>query len=919
MIVIVPKKVYKDNDPFPMIALPTSDTGDDKVWSEFTLDDFQWWAKTSDFDAWFKTSGRSWKADESEDLSKYSGVIDENNSVLSFDDFVKANSHLLDESEYTILEDEGEGGGEGGESGKSVPRYEISEKQIIKFMFAYQQLLADGKIDLEYDMAGFPIGDDKCIFLSNGADNENPEVESISTTGFRFVAKSNVGSGVVLEYDKAYPGPVDIKGDDPVLVAERKFSTIEGILNSETSKFVVTGVVFAAVIGFVGSKAWWLYKQATSVINVFQDAKKTAKFVTKTGKVTKNAKTAKKLGIFKGISKLSSRFYNNFVKYPAKFYKGGSAAVKALKTGRKLKSFRKLTAIGKVGKTISTFIKGGAKVASKGMGIGKVTNPIGWVLLGVDAVGSLLNWMSDNQAPTYNEAKDLFGANKEFSPSGIKVGETITLCWAQESTSAWGVALSFVVSNMGETRTVLSMTKILDDLGGNSVFLLQSANSESLNKQIQSNLITVIAVPNSTKLEHGIFDNDDFDGIIASVPHDNGAEPSPWFFKGICEWTDLESAVEKADDAFFRVDPKAPETYAWNFRDVDGDLVNVTGKLVSDEDLEKFSAKELMDLFHGGRVVNPENTDIGKGSQDSSGGKKIQTLDASPGEKSDQGSEKEAGKEDEKDSDAGEETDAEVRESYFSRVVESFSEYDPEMDDINEDIEGLDVDPNKLSKPVYIAIYICKADGRKQYASKSVADRKSPPLFTNFVIDPDDYNAKKGEPIEVVTNTDEIITKPKRGLMIVKEDDVDIEDEGGSRKTGGREREKEEETDLDSGEETDKEVRSSEDMIDATGMVKRETDRSTVIRDKEKSGPSLIEEFLDQKSVDILDIKEWKRITYIKEKKSRSGETFEIILKNSDARFSDRTRIYDKDSGLPFEIAKKFVKTCVDRLKFPTD
>ncbi len=912
MIVIVPKKVYKDNDPFPMIALPTSDTGDGKVWSEFTLDDFQWWAKTSDFDAWFKTSGRSWKADESEDLSKYSSVIDENNSVLSFDDFIKANSHLLDESEYTIMEEEGKDGGAGGESGESVPRYNITEKQIIKFMFAYQQLLADGKIDLEYDMAGFPIGDDKCIFLSNGTDNENPEVESISTSGFRFVAKSNVGSGVVLEYDKAYPGPVDIKGDDPVLIAERKFSTIDEILNSETSKWVVLGSAFVAIVGFGVSKSWWLFKQATSLINIFKKSKETAKIVNMTGQVVKGGGAAKKFGIFKGISKLSSRFYNNFVKYPAKFYKSGSESVKALKAGRMaFKDFKSLSSVERAGKTIFAFVRGGARLGSKGGSIGKATNPIGWVLLGVDAVGSLLNWMSDNQAPTYNEAKDLFGANKEFSPTQVKVGETITLCWAQESTSAWGVALSFLVSNIGETRTVLSMTKILDDLGGNSVFLLQSANSESLNKQIQSNLITVIAVPNSAKLEHDILDNDDFDGLIASVPHDNGAEPSPWFFKGICEWTDVESAVEKADDVFFRVDPKAPETYAWNFKDVDGDTVNVTGKLVSDEDLEKFSAKELMDLFHGGRIVNPENAKIGKGSQESSGGKEMKTLDSAPGEGAEK--ETEAGK----DSDTGEETGKEVRESYLQRVVENFGEYDPEVDDINEDIEGLDVDPNKLSKPVYIAIYICKAEGRKQYSVKSVADRKTPPRFTNFVVDPDDYDAKKGDPIEVVTNTDEIIMNPKRGLVIVKEDDVDIEggDERGSDKKGSEREERE----LDSEEETDKEVRSSEDMIDATGMTKRETDRSVVIRDKEKAGPTLIKEFLDRKSVEILDIENWKRITYIKEKKDRSGEPFEIILKNSDAKFTDKTRIYDKDSGLPFEIAKKFVKTCVDRLKFPTD
>ena len=102
-------------------------------------------------------------------------------------------------------------------------------------------------------------------------------------------------------------------------------------------------------------------------------------------------------------------------------------------------------------------------------------------------------------------------------------------------------------------------------------------------------------------------------------------------------------------------------------------------------------------------------------------------------------------------------------------------------------------------------------------------------------------------------------------------------------------------------------------------MVKKQRDRALIIRDKEKSGPNIIKEFLDQKEVDILDIKNWKRITLIKQKKDKSGNTIEILLKNSDAKFSDRTRIYDKESGLPFEIAKKFVQTCVDRLKFPED
>ena len=112
MIILLPKKAeYKNGDDFPFLTVPLDMKGAESA----SFEDFQWWAKSEDFQKWLDKNPRSWVAD-SEDMSKYANVaeyikekykfnlddinvsLNENNldnDVISFSDFseeMKSNS-----------------------------------------------------------------------------------------------------------------------------------------------------------------------------------------------------------------------------------------------------------------------------------------------------------------------------------------------------------------------------------------------------------------------------------------------------------------------------------------------------------------------------------------------------------------------------------------------------------------------------------------------------------------------------------------------------------------------------------------------------------------------------------------------------------------------------------------------------------
>jgi hypothetical protein len=862
MYVIIPNGTIKKGDPFPMIDVPTDVNGTD--YTDFGLEDFQWWSYSKPFNDWFKSSGRSWQASESEIRSEGDALVEkwknekvkEGKPIMSFLDFVNESIR----SEYIELFEKGP---EGEASSEGTG---ITQQDQIKFLFAYNKLVKQGAIQTTFDMStDFNVGDEKAFFLT--LDLDDGEEEALNMKAFKFKAKtgSSSGAGRLAVANEMYPGPAVIPPDATsnyiVTKIQQDLSSLgvwaSGML-AGWGVYTVAGIVAVPFLTYRLFNGW---KFASTVRAIGSsgglDAAKTIADLFKGGRAAR-----KGTGIFGRLGKIG-----RFV------FKEGLGTAKGFKTARQAWKFgSKLKPAMRVLNASKAFLRGTSAAATRAIPV------VGWVLLAVDAVGSMINWYSDNQAPTPDEAVELFDGKKTFSPSSINVGESIVLCWSQPDDSAWGAVLSFVVSNAGETRTILEMTKIIGDASGYSLFILQSANSSGLNEQIKDSMLTLVAVPNSAKLENGIVDNDDFSGRICAVSKEDvnaegDAIPVPFDFQGVCNWDTLVSAVESSEGVMFKSDPNAPATYEFNFEDMDGDRINVVGTLVTDEVLANLTTDDIERIFYGG-------IDTGNSRR---------------------GGEAESEEEEEEDTE-----DLETEETNeSSRVVnfESFKsgrlyevEGSEDTSDVLESFQG----------PAILAIYVCDGANSKAYASREIGRKKRLPQFTNFAINPDDYNAGPGTTIDLDVNSDEDIEDPKAGYAEYREgSEVDREVVVEEPTEGG-----------EGDEEGTGEVQAGDGKIIAPDITKKERKHSTVIKDGDKDGGiNLMDEFLTTEDKGILGISDWDKVTMVKARYDDNGEISKIIIRNKDAEFMKKSKEYTPEEIESFEIAKKLLQSAQSRLE----
>ena len=867
MYVIIPNGTLTKGDPFPMIDIPTDVAGKD--YTDFELEDFQWWAYSKPFNDWFKTSGRSWQASESEIMSDGDALVErwkaekvkEGKPIMSFLDFVNESIR----SEYIELFEEGpEDASEARSEGTG-----ITQQDQIKFLFAYTKLVKQGAIQTTFDMnTDFNVGDEKAFFLT--LVQEDAEEQALNMKAFKFKAKTGASSGAgrLAQGSVMYPGapykiPPDATSNYIVTKIQQDLSSLgiwaQGML-AGWGVYTVAGIVAAPFLIYRVFNGWKFASTVRAIGSVGGglDTAKTIADLFKGGKAARGG-----LGIFGKVGKSVGSY----------IFKEGLGTVKAFKAANQAwKMSSKVNTARRVLNTSKAFLRGTVAGGARFIPV------LGWVLTAVDAVGSMINWYSDNQAPTPDEAVELFDGKKTFSPSSIEVGETIVLCWAQPDDSAWGAALSWVVSNIGETRTILEMTKIINDASGNSVFILQSANSTSLNEQIKSNMLTLIAVPNSANIKNGIVDNDEFSGRICSVTKgdvnaEGDAIPVPFDFQGVCNWDTLVSAVESSEGVFFKADPNAPATYEFNFEDMDGDRINVVGTLVTDEDLANLTNDDIERIFYGG----------------------IDTGNSRRGEEAESEEEEEEDMEDLETEETNESFRVVNFESFKSgRLYESGEEDD--TSDVLEAFQG----------PAFIAIYVCDEANSKAYASREIGRKKRLPQFTNFAINPDDYNAGPGTTIDLDVNSDEDIEDPKAGYAEYREGsevdrEVVIEEptEGGEGSEGGT-----------GG------VQAGDAKIIAPDITKKERKHSTVIKDGDKDGGiNLMDEFLTTEDKGILGISDWDKITMVKARYDNSGEISKIIIRNKDAEFMKKSKEYSPEEIESFEIAKKLLQSAQSRLE----
>jgi hypothetical protein len=575
---------------------------------------------------------------------------------------------------------------------------------------------------------------------------------------------------------------------------------------------------------------------------------------------------------------------------------GGAKNIATLKNTRALatrgfKGAKAAYTLGKVGVggAIKAFAKGAGRGASK---LGSRAIPfVGEVLMIIDAVGSTWNWYSDNQAPRYGEVESF--ANNEMDPSKLPIGVPITVCWSQPAGGALDqVGLSFLFNN--ETRTTAELIKI-GDKNGESIFIMTQVNSKEVQKALASHDLTLISLDNSdivndqASSKEGIFskigtaiqrtfDNEDLDFKIFHVDGINDIA-AMFNFQGICDWNEFETAYQAAGDQLIVVDPNAPETYEFYYKDNEENVVNVSGRIVSNDELKNSSPEEFQKIFYSEEVE--ESTKKKNEEHDNSDilGELINE----------------------------------------STVITSFGDFSGRLAGIyeNKDIDSkkdkttLELNSEQSSTPAEVAVYVVT---EREYADPELRKYKVG-VFRNFMINADDYKAKVNSPIEVETNTvNEDIDEPKRGVYVFKKE-----------ADKPKPKPSEEEIKRNTQPLTDEDPKQNDQKVkddyyitvDPKDVVIKDKKNSTVIRDNSFAGGiNLVDTFLTDKDKEIMNISNWKAVTYAKASLDTRGDVIEVKIKNKFAPFGDKVRKFKVSDGESFEIAKKFTTEVESRIKY---
>ena len=930
MNIFLPKNgKYNIGDDFPMISIPTDISELNP--QEKTFDDFQWWAESSEFKKWMDANKRQWVAD-SEETTRYGNtltdLIKENVESYRFGNNLNE-SDVLSFDEYDSLNEASE---------------PISEeaKIGIKFHYAYNKLKAEGKLkNIASVDADLPTGDEKAVFVSM----EDPETKvNVDETlkAFKMVALpgSDDSKVKIISIKESLPGgPVDPDTTMKELV--------EGILKSAGEYAAIgagIGVTWAILrrvgYGVAAGAALKTLRGLAPAAAVVPEATKATGLLAKSGQFLKNVAA----GGVKKVKVLGSGLFD--------LLKFKDTAIVGKSIIRGAKGAGKAAVLGKasIPKVITAFKTGLKRGVSQGGA--RLIPFVGQALLAIDVIGSTWNWFSDNQAPKWDEIEDTIASGKggkEFDPGKIEDGTTITICWKQPAGTGLGIAASFLYSN--DTRTTAELFKVGKGTNGDSVFILTAINSKEYQKGLSDHAVTLISIKNGPiNSQSGlsglrrIVDNEDMDVKVAYVDQPEDIATS-FNFMGICDWSVLLEYYNEASDQYIISDGDAPETYEYYYQTTQKDYVNVSGKLLSSEDLGSKSSDDIAEMFASGNNkinnVKPQKKEKAEGKEEkgktNSGDKDKSKLDS-----------KEIG------STGGVNDSENNRELWLTPmvnessknglVIRKFSEFEDVLEYINtvgkypnytelneedkeeetsdgskaeESSDTLTLSNEEASGPAKVAVYSVTD---MEYANP--ADRQyTPGAYKYFTIGPDDYDANLGSSIEVGVSTDETLIDPRRGVYEFKEEIKKEE----NREEGGRKTEPEDNKNADNGgsdtDDTDDENTPNKDdyfiTADPDDISIKNRKNATVIRDKNfKGGINIVDEFLTDKEKEVLGIPTWKAVTLAKTFMNGQGEVIKVKLKNRYAPMFNTSKTYEVRDGEAFQIAKKFAKGVEDRIKF---
>lgn len=556
----------KDGDIFPLISLPVNAEGADT-----DLNDFQWWAYTDKWVEWLKKNPREWQAEGEESIfTKSEKLLEEifsnPNPYRDFFNF-QINSLVTEKRLSTFDEFVKLYEAEGSES--------TVTKSFVKLGYAIQSLAKSGKLKADLDLDSLPEKEKFAIVVDFLNDSGQAVVESRQALRFTKIKDTKKLTLALVDYSIPLG---EIKDDSQNYLRKvAEYASQVLVAGISVGTLVLAGQITGSLVGP------WLFAKAAR--GVYKNYFKPETIV----------KTTKK-GTWSSIKNFASSLFGRGgagaatsaarVTLPSGAFVEGGLAYSSTLTGNQL---LKGAAAQSTKAAAQRIVASGAAKAATAGGVvaAESTNPIGWILLAAQAVGSIgqqsYNWFSSKQAPRFGEVDDF--AKGSFNPGSIPVGVPITICWTSDGGAGfWGGVLKAITFSKDDTRTTMDIVKI-GDFGGRSIFILLDVHSKQMEQAIQENDLILLAFDSDETFERGTFDNDDleFETIAVKDMKEFSIGTS---LVGYSTWSEMEEAYSAAPDVPFYVPENAPSSYEFNYVDAKGRQVNVSGSLLSANEIE---------------------------------------------------------------------------------------------------------------------------------------------------------------------------------------------------------------------------------------------------------------------------------------------------------------------------------------------
>ena len=962
------------------------------------LEDFQWYCPPAEFEAYLKKTGRKYDKGSGDWTSESEETEEEEKErkISTYSDFLneKEKSESLNElrgipflgnigTNVTGKGLEYEGDDPDFQKGKLTE----DQRRIVRFLFTRNHLRNSGELKEELDLTKMEPGKSYEIYVT-AFDPTTGKSDDKSMVGITF----EVGVVIPAQGDIAVPMVVgqithlapNLGSDEGgafsgvleavVGAVSSAWDQLVGVLDTATGKILAAIAAATAMetLGVVGSVVGLYTLHIMRINQLAGNLVAGGSFAGDVAGVRAARRVARGSTNIGRLRTFSAARLGNFFKYP--FTKTGLIHdIKyPLRVVKNYKLYKRAAFMGKSNKIIkgwklAKYIVFGRRLATAGRaaaqisrgariltGVGKITNPIGWVLLATDAIGSFMNYTSDNQAPSWapivggegDSMQDYVGticknAKNSFSPEAIEIGQTITLCWTQNPESGWAAAFSFVMSN--STRTTMNITKIYNfPTGGLSMFLINSVNYKGIWDDIKTFDLRFLFIKNGTYSE-GYQDDNIGTYFLGAKVNPATEDILPISYYGHCDFTLFKTVSASMTDQLVVIDEDAPQIFYFHFEDSESNIINVTGTKITNKDLENASEKEIRSFFEveptSSYIGNPDDeTEEEREQRESLENSAKSSLEASDGT------------EEEKPLDSPENIELASNENYKwyssieeSKPITSFSEFkmikesllledkkrpvvetpepEPEVKELPtveggekeitklEDIKGTKLGSRILTAkqmnenfegvldtidvPMAFCIYFVE---NREYADPELRDIYQPGSFMNFSLHPDAWKVSDGTDMEggIQVNNLDVLLDAKKGLYNFSEKDREtkLKDTDIEGKEGGG-------------------SKPSNTILTANITSARDKESVTRLgRDEEEIKTTI--QRINPEQLSQLDISDWDDVTNIKIIRDRNLDPVKIKIKNRKAELGNKSRTIEK--GEPgWEAALALAKSDLDR------